>query len=752
MGEAAPCLMRSVSQPFFASCEYKEGDPLRALTTSISFGRFMTEPLDWERWSSFSHNRTLEDVQKYSRPGVVAEKKAFFEAHYKKIAAKKAAKSPKKENKSPNYSPQTNATSPNTLSRNLDPKRSNSHSAVDDTGGNESPTLATNTVLSHTNEYMPSNRHVEQEIATVEDVSSSSIGLDFSKVGSVDDNVSSPGQVEQEKASTEDVTSPSTNQVFSQFDNVDDNVPSGSQAEHEKASIVNVSSPSTNQVFPQFGDVDDNVPSGSQVEQEKASIENVSSPSTNQVFSQFGDVDANVPSGSQVEQEKTSIENVSSPSTNQVFSQFGDVDANVPSGSKVEQEKASTENVSTKNHQFQVENSSQSSHDDKNKKTRIKDAANGRDKVSGQTKPEISSSKSSSKNGAYKLRSPRKAPTPPICPRKAATDVTEKKKSAPQSLHMSMNFPPDRKNIGMYSSPFAHKNGTSKTMGKAKDRLTQQTLTRVSVNGVKKGSQVLPRQEIRRSKPLLDCSINGRKTVDMKSLSTNHSETSSACTKKPRSSTVPTSFSFRSEERAAKRKEFFQKLEEKSDTKEMGAIQLQPKLKEKARNDNKKLLCRGEIKAASTSTSEMKVPRTSEIKAPSNSMQKEKARNDNKKLHCAPALEAKPSISEAKAPSNSMEEEKARNVNKKLHCSPALEAKPSTSEAKAPSNSMEKVPPTRPCSLKLGRKPTPRLVQSPWRSSSKPKNFIEINKKILSSSMASLPTKKMYDSILMSKK
>ncbi|XP_071736422.1 protein WVD2-like 7 [Rutidosis leptorrhynchoides] len=115
MGEdaAASCLIRSVSQPLFASCELKEGDPLRALTTSISFGRFMTEPLNWERWSSFSHNRILEDVKKYSIPGAVAEKKAFFEAHYKNFAAKKL---PQKENHTPNYSPQTNVTISNTHS------------------------------------------------------------------------------------------------------------------------------------------------------------------------------------------------------------------------------------------------------------------------------------------------------------------------------------------------------------------------------------------------------------------------------------------------------------------------------------------------------------------------------------------------------------------------------------------------------------------------------------------------------------
>eukprot|EP00262_Sarcandra_glabra_P019761 TRINITY_DN759_c0_g1_i2.p1 TRINITY_DN759_c0_g1~~TRINITY_DN759_c0_g1_i2.p1 ORF type:complete len:587 (-),score=151.19 TRINITY_DN759_c0_g1_i2:79-1839(-) len=55
-------------------------------TGSISFGRFEGESLCWERRSSFSHNRYLEEVEKYSRPGSVTEKKAYFEAHFKKKA------------------------------------------------------------------------------------------------------------------------------------------------------------------------------------------------------------------------------------------------------------------------------------------------------------------------------------------------------------------------------------------------------------------------------------------------------------------------------------------------------------------------------------------------------------------------------------------------------------------------------------------------------------------------------------------
>ena len=68
-----------------------QGDPIRALKESVSFGRFMSESLAWEKWSTFSNNRYLEEVEKFSEPGSVAQKKAYFEAHYKRRAAMRAA-------------------------------------------------------------------------------------------------------------------------------------------------------------------------------------------------------------------------------------------------------------------------------------------------------------------------------------------------------------------------------------------------------------------------------------------------------------------------------------------------------------------------------------------------------------------------------------------------------------------------------------------------------------------------------------
>lgn len=61
-----------------------------ALEVSVSFGRFDNDSLSWEKWSSFSPNKYMEEVEKCATPGSVAKKAAYFEAHYKKIAARKA--------------------------------------------------------------------------------------------------------------------------------------------------------------------------------------------------------------------------------------------------------------------------------------------------------------------------------------------------------------------------------------------------------------------------------------------------------------------------------------------------------------------------------------------------------------------------------------------------------------------------------------------------------------------------------------
>ncbi|VFQ96849.1 unnamed protein product [Cuscuta campestris] len=87
------CLIQAFSYASATPNEAKQGNAIHALGESISFGRFMSDSLAWEKWSAFAHNsnKYVEEAESYARPGSVAQKKAFFEAHYKRIAAKKAA-------------------------------------------------------------------------------------------------------------------------------------------------------------------------------------------------------------------------------------------------------------------------------------------------------------------------------------------------------------------------------------------------------------------------------------------------------------------------------------------------------------------------------------------------------------------------------------------------------------------------------------------------------------------------------------
>ncbi|GJM85276.1 hypothetical protein PR202_ga01712 [Eleusine coracana subsp. coracana] len=57
---------------------------------SVSFGRFAAEPLSWEKRSVFAHNSRQEELSKLTAPGLVAQKKAFFEEYYKRARQLKA--------------------------------------------------------------------------------------------------------------------------------------------------------------------------------------------------------------------------------------------------------------------------------------------------------------------------------------------------------------------------------------------------------------------------------------------------------------------------------------------------------------------------------------------------------------------------------------------------------------------------------------------------------------------------------------
>ncbi|KAG2301588.1 hypothetical protein Bca52824_030239 [Brassica carinata] len=92
MGDSV-CLVRSFSQP----SSHEVIPPRGVLKESVSFGRFASETLQWEKWSAFTQNRYLEEVERFTKPGSVAEKKAFFEAHFKNRASGKTTKTKKSQ-------------------------------------------------------------------------------------------------------------------------------------------------------------------------------------------------------------------------------------------------------------------------------------------------------------------------------------------------------------------------------------------------------------------------------------------------------------------------------------------------------------------------------------------------------------------------------------------------------------------------------------------------------------------------------
>ncbi|KAI7998626.1 hypothetical protein LOK49_LG10G00221 [Camellia lanceoleosa] len=131
-------------------------------------------------------------------------------------------------------------------------------------------------------------------------------------------------------------------------------------------------------------------------------------------------------------------------------------------------------------------------------------------------------------------------------------------------------------------------------------------------HGLSVHSSAAPQEERRRSKAVDDCLVSGRRIADGKSHGIDHLKTSGVSGPKARPPIVPSSFSLRCEERAAKRKgaspdpftpyisavlliycfadvfslyfyhllfQFFQKLEEKTNAKEADKVHLQAKNK-----------------------------------------------------------------------------------------------------------------------------------------------------------------------------
>ncbi|XP_058093797.1 protein WVD2-like 7 isoform X2 [Magnolia sinica] len=441
-------------------------DPVPVLEGSITFGRFVSESLDWGKWSSFSHNRHLEEVQKYSTPGSVAQKKAYFEAHYKRIAAQKAAA----------LLEQANA-------------EGNSLSEQEENDGvqkGNAPDSATG------------------------EIADNSFDIVDKKDKLVESNSNSRGDKPDE------VESPEINTGFS------------TEAK------------------------------GSDLNERMDGLET-----------------AKVEEADPLTEEKIIIETPV-------------------------QIQSSPQLVDAKNYNCLSE------------KPPLKERFAANQNLARTKKKSTATLKSSAPSQASNLPPSPAKPATPIRPRKenhatpntkkSARDSMEKTRSTPKSLHMSINFAPYHagettpSTTRKRASPIHEKMrvskialSSSKTSRDSSSAL--KTPTTVSSSKTLKLPLVTPQSENRRTKTTSEHMTPGNRKVDRKwhSVSVDRSKPSSASGNNTRSPIVSSSFSFKSDERAAKRKEYFLKLEEKFNAKEEQKVRLQAKNKEKAENELRKL-------------------------------------------------------------------------------------------------------------------------------------------------------------------
>ncbi|KAK4376983.1 hypothetical protein RND71_003279 [Anisodus tanguticus] len=695
MGESSSaCLVRSFSQP---SQECSEGDPLRALTTSVSFGRFMSESLAWEKWSSFTHNRYLEEVEKYAKPGSVAEKKAYFEAQHKRAAAKKAAALLAQQNAAVDESSDLNVTNQN-----------NDHSTV-------------NSQLTRT---------------------SSDVGIEETQREEGELNVTTHINDDSQRDSE-----------FTE----NGSYGGGSEVVQGEQGHLNVTNPDLDNCTMRF-----ELP------------ENRSHMGIEEVPGNEGDnttTCGNYPTHEEINLETVETENTieqSYPVENEAKS------LNQPESVVVE----ASENIAQLKEKTQTKNATMA----------------GDSMLSMKKKPLSSTTRLTNKNEPSKFKSrvkPVIALQPIVTDKSAATSrkngkvLIDEKHSNPKSRHMSIKFSSHRKNGKVLideknSNPksrhmsikfSSHREGTKKTLSPILEKIVNSRLAPVS--GISKRPSETPQRETRRARTKLDQSFCRSRKEEGESLS--HSGNLKLINKHGNiacSPTVFSPFSLRSEERAAKRREFFQKLEQKLNTKEAVKEQQQAKPKEKATSSSKVLTSRepipcihheresssnqmkkytreGEclvLQEKATSSSKVLTPRAKpntsihqERELSNNQMKKEKATSSSKVLtsRAKPNAgihqsRAEPNASincENESSSNQMKKEKATNSSEVL----TSRAEPNASihrERESSSNQMKKML-RQPCSPQFRGNPMSEVqenkLRQPWRLSGKPDGSKDAN-------------------------
>ncbi|KAJ6903828.1 protein WVD2-like 7 [Populus alba x Populus x berolinensis] len=557
MGESA-CLLRSFSHPSSASREAKEGNPIRALTESISFGRFMSESLAWEKWSTFSHNRYLEEVEQFSKPGSVAQKKAYFEAHYKKRAAMKAAALLEQANAASNV-----------------PEVEAADEALNSSHVNSELPKETNDVIIN-----------EQDEGSVDDANAF-------YADELKDNLQNAKEEGNEEVREKKVAMENSIQV----ENVKEN-------ENAEDGDIVVAMP---EEMPNKVSCHSNLVTAEEENATLPSNERQSKSSSQSRASILPKSSAKLPSSARLRAETNDTPNIKksagelmnkkrvTPKSIHMSINFASqLQDTSESSLRVSKFRSATPEIPTKvANAKQMENAQDSDTANKVRCHSTQVAAEEENVALPSNKRQMSSSsKSSSPSRATKLPKPsaklssstrlRAETNATTNCKKSAGGLMDKKGVTQKSIHMSINF----------SSRLQDTNKSSLRVSKARST-TPEISTKGSVYGV---SKLLPsvfrRSQDRRTKSELNKSVSGKITAGgiSQTLSSDCSKSSSAKGSKSRPPLISSPFSFRSDERAAKRKEFFEKLGEKNNAKEdTEKKHLQARPKEKAEYDLKKL-------------------------------------------------------------------------------------------------------------------------------------------------------------------
>ncbi|XP_068656962.1 protein WVD2-like 7 isoform X2 [Aristolochia californica] len=570
MGEST-CLMRNYSSllPETVS-EDKEGNSI--LGGSVSFGRFMSETLAWEKWSSFSHNRYLEEVEKYSTPGTVAQKKAYFEAHYKKIAAKKAAALLAENNSESNHVTDSE----------------------DEESVEESKSESQNQLV-ESNIHVTVNKPCEVENrgpAVVAPAAHNGFGLDEKEDGMeiqkmedsdllVGDHNLTVSRVEESEIQTDDMNPTEIQVAFEPFEQLGDgdNHNNITDMEHGRDCSTEMSMEilKANHEKSMLKDKRSNSSVAESLIPTRAS-KILPSP-----FKPSSPAHPKQETSATPSSRKPIQESAATPSSRKPIQES----AATPKSRKPKQESSATPNsLKPKQESGVTANSWKPKQEiSATPKSRSKQE-NGATSSSLKPKQESGISPSSRKPkqestaplSSWKLKQESSA-TPSS--RKPITDSIENKRSASKSLHMSINI--SHCHVHRISESVSNKRASpilrnslgsktaansSKTISDTLSFAQRNAATSISLTGAQRLASMTP--DNKRIKTPLGHTTPKNRISDKKwqSFSVDHSKSSSTSGRNAFSPTVSVGFNFRSEERAAKRKEFFQKLEEKFNAKE----------------------------------------------------------------------------------------------------------------------------------------------------------------------------------------